>query len=137
MRGAGGGQFGIVTRLVFRVVGGRDATACELSWPYRHAEALIEAWQTWAPSAPDEVSASLRLRTSGTGSPAVSMFGAVIAGRETTNRMLEELIVASGAQPSAASMSESSYRDAKRALTGLDADPTIGLERQELMSERG
>ena len=61
------------------------------------------------------------------------MFGAVIADKEATNRMLEQLIVASGAEPSAASMSESSYRDAKRALTGLDADPTIGPVPQELM----
>jgi FAD/FMN-containing dehydrogenase len=133
LRGAGGGQFGIVTRLVFRVVPAPGTTAFELSWPYRHAEALIEAWQTWAPNAPDEVSASLRLRTSGTESPTVSMFGAVIADTEATNRMLGQLIAASGAEPSAASMSESSYRDAKRALTGLDGDPTIGPERPELM----
>jgi FAD binding domain/Berberine and berberine like len=133
LRGAGGGQFGIVTRLVFRVVPAPDATAFELSWPYRHAQALIDAWQTWAPNAPDEVSASLRLRTTGTGSPTVSMFGAVIAAKGTTERMLEELIVASGAEPLSASMIESSYRDAKRALTGLDGDPTIGPERHELM----
>jgi hypothetical protein len=47
--------------------------------------------------------------------------------------MLEELIVANRAEPTSASMIESSYRDAKGALTGLDGDPTIGPERHELM----
>src|SRR5262249_60691550 len=61
LRGAGAGQFGVVTSLVFRTRRAPSATSFRLSWPYRSSAALIEAWQGWAPTAPGELYASLLL----------------------------------------------------------------------------
>jgi FAD/FMN-containing dehydrogenase len=53
LRGAGAGQFGIVTSLAFATVPAPATTTFHLVWPARDAAAVIEAWQDWAPDAPD------------------------------------------------------------------------------------
>lgn len=55
LRGAGGGHFGVVTSLVFSTLRAPAATRFHLTWPHTHAAAVIAAWQTWAPAAPDEL----------------------------------------------------------------------------------
>jgi FAD/FMN-containing dehydrogenase len=48
LRGAGAGNFGVVTTLVFRAVPAPQATTnVHLAWPYAHAAAVIQAWQRW------------------------------------------------------------------------------------------
>ena len=59
LRGAGGGQFGVVTRLTLRTVPAPATTTLHLRWPHQAAAAVIDAWQAWAPDAPDELAASL------------------------------------------------------------------------------
>jgi hypothetical protein len=50
-----------VTELVFRTLPEPDATMFHLMWPHGDAAAAIEAWQAWAPDAPDEMNANLQL----------------------------------------------------------------------------
>jgi FAD/FMN-containing dehydrogenase len=45
LRGAGGGNFGVVTSLVFDTLPAPAATAFHLHWPHTHAAAIIGAWQ--------------------------------------------------------------------------------------------
>jgi FAD/FMN-containing dehydrogenase len=71
LRGAGGGRFGIVTRLTLRTVPAPATTCFHLTWPRERAVELIAAWQEWAPDAPDDVAASLLLTSTG-----VHVFGA-------------------------------------------------------------
>jgi FAD/FMN-containing dehydrogenase len=59
LRGAGGGQFGVVTSLVFATVPEPVATRFELRWPQTAAADVIAAWQDWAPDAPDDITANL------------------------------------------------------------------------------
>jgi hypothetical protein len=54
----------VVTSFAFRTVPADDLTCFKLVWPHAHAAALIESWQTWAPSATDELAASLLLNAS-------------------------------------------------------------------------
>jgi FAD/FMN-containing dehydrogenase len=61
LRGAGGGNFGVVTSFVFRTLPAPAATVFQLAWPVAHAAAVAQAWQAWAPTAPDELDATLRL----------------------------------------------------------------------------
>ncbi|WP_158845854.1 FAD-binding oxidoreductase [Saccharothrix deserti] len=61
LRGAGGGNFGVVTRATFRTVPARPRTHLRLTWDFSHAAALVGWWQRWAPDAPDAVSVELIL----------------------------------------------------------------------------
>src|SRR5262245_35238277 len=65
LRGAGSGNFGVVTSLVFRTRPATSATNFHLTWPYSRAASVVDAWQTWAPVAPDELYASLLLTADG------------------------------------------------------------------------
>jgi FAD/FMN-containing dehydrogenase len=53
LRGGGGGNFGIVTRLVFRTHPVADVVTYALEWPWADARRVVDAWQRLAPSAPD------------------------------------------------------------------------------------
>ncbi len=61
LRGAGGGNFGMVTSLAFETVPAPAATAFHLNWPVTRACAAIDSWQAWALFVPDELAASLLL----------------------------------------------------------------------------
>ena len=112
LRGAGGGRFGVVTRLDFATVEAPAMTAFETFWD--DPVALIAAWQAWAPDAPDALAASLLI----TAPPvSVKVFGAY-SGPEAE---LHELVAALG-KPRAATFSAGSAREAKRFLAGAGGD---------------
>lgn len=79
LRGAGGGNFGVVTRATFRTVPARPRTHLRMTWDFAHAAALIDWWQRWAPDAPDGVSVELVVLgpESPAEEPAVMLVGAV------------------------------------------------------------
>jgi FAD/FMN-containing dehydrogenase len=121
LRGAGGGQFGVVTSLVFTVLPAPAATRFHLTWPHAHAAAVIAAWQAWAPDAPDELNANLMLTAAGGSDrpPTVHVFGAMLADQAETVALLDQLVVRSAAEPASASHTRLPYRDLKRSLVGL------------------
>jgi FAD/FMN-containing dehydrogenase len=121
LRGAGCGNFGVVTTLVFRTVPAPPATIFHLVWPFTHASQLIQAWQDWAPAGPDELDATLRLSASGDGDrpPLVDLFGAVVGSDADATELLHELIAGAGADPASASLRHVPYREAKRYLDGV------------------
>jgi FAD/FMN-containing dehydrogenase len=57
----GGGNFGVVTALEFRMYPIETAYAGMLVWDQAHAEQVLRTWSRWAPGAPDEVTTSFRL----------------------------------------------------------------------------
>jgi FAD/FMN-containing dehydrogenase len=118
LRGAGGGNFGVVTSLTFRTIPAPDATAFHLIWPHTRAAALIGAWQTWAPAAPDELAASLLLTASGDidRPPVVNVFGAMLGTEADTAELLDELVARAGADPTSVFSKHASYRETKRHL---------------------
>ena len=121
LRGAGCGNFGVVTSFVFRTVPAPPATIFHLVWPFTHASQLIQAWQDWAPAGPDELDATLRLSASGDGDrpPLVDLFGAVLGSDVDVASLLDEFIAGAGADPASASRMHVSYREAKRYLDGV------------------
>ena len=82
LRGAGGGQFGIVTSLTLRPRPAPPSTMFALMWRYDHAAVVVDAWQRWAPSAPDTVNAELVLvmGPDPVTIPLVVVFGVVVGG---------------------------------------------------------
>lgn len=135
LRGAGGGQFGVVTSLAFETVPAPAATTFHLVWPAGDAAAVIEAWQNWAPDAPDELHASLRLSAASARDDAlvVNLFGAMLGLESDTVELLDGLVARVGADPEAASHQHLPYRAAKHALVGLGAAEDTEPDRPRLM----
>jgi FAD/FMN-containing dehydrogenase len=133
LRGAGGGRFGIVTSFTFRTVPPPDATAFDLRWPFAAAPELVEAWQAWAPDAPDELAASL-LITAGPDPdepPVVKVFGAMLGSRAETETVLGHL------DPATAELFHGAHRDVKRHLAGAGGpDEGHPYNRSEFFRER-
>jgi FAD/FMN-containing dehydrogenase len=110
LRGAGNGRFGVVTSLTFATLPAPMTALFELTWPRTGADALIAAWQEWAPDAPDELTAGLRVADE------VTLFGTMLEGEA----QLDDFIARAGVAPTTSAHERLSYREAKRALAGLD-----------------
>ena len=119
LRGAGGGQFGVVTSLVFDTLPAPDVTVYHLVWPYRDAARVIAAWQEWAPFAPDEVSISLRVVAGADPArPAVvELVGVAIDEGAAVDSLLGRI----GTGPTSMHRERLPYRATKRFLAGLGA----------------
>jgi FAD/FMN-containing dehydrogenase len=128
LRGAGGGQFGVVTSFAFRTVPADELTCFKLTWPYTLAASAIEVWQDWAPDAPDELAASLLVNAPGNlQEPIVTVFGAMLGAGAETARALDQIIVRLGAEPASTRFEQLSNQSAKRFL----AEQAPGAEHQE------
>jgi FAD/FMN-containing dehydrogenase len=79
LRGAGAGSFGVVTALELATVPAPAATSFRLAWPPASAAAVVDAWQHWAPSGPDELAASLKVTSDGDPDtpPSVDLYGTI------------------------------------------------------------
>jgi FAD/FMN-containing dehydrogenase len=83
LRGAGGGQFGVVTSLRFATVPEPSMTRIEARWSGVDLAELVSVWQEWAPDAPDEVTVNLSARAGG-----ARLFGASMLGAAATRELL-------------------------------------------------
>ncbi len=120
LRGAGGGQFGVVTSLILTTVPAPTTTAFHLRWPARHSTSAVGAWQRWAPDAPDHVDATLRLTAPAHRDepPGVHLVGAVHDTPREAVAVLDQFVLRVGADPAAVSTGPGSYSDAKSWLSG-------------------
>jgi len=92
LRGAGGGQFGVVTSLRFDTVAEPMTTRIEVQWSGAAVGEVVAAWQNWAPDAPDELTANLTL-VSEPGAPVrATLFGAATLDEATTRDLLHEFV---------------------------------------------
>jgi FAD/FMN-containing dehydrogenase len=101
LRGAGAGNFGVVTSLVFRTRAASSATNFHLAWPYSRAAGVVDAWQAWAPTAPGELHASL-LVTAGRAveaPPTLDLFGSMLGSEHDAAELLDQLAARAGADP--------------------------------------
>ena len=134
LRGAGGCQFGVVTRLSFRAIPVGEATCLKLVWPAADAAAVIEAWQSISPAAPDELAASLLVNSSTDPErpPTVTVFGAMLADERTTAAAVDELVTRAGTDPRSSELVQLPYRAAKRHLAehGPGAEQLDGQEQE-------
>jgi FAD/FMN-containing dehydrogenase len=129
LRGAGAGNFGVVTTLVFRAVPAPDATNFHLAWPFSRASAVIEAWQQWAPVGPDELAASLKITAGGDRDrpPAVDVYGAMLGTRTDASELVEELVGRVGSDASSATLAPMTYAQTRKFWAELgDADGRSG-----------
>lgn len=135
LRGAGGGQFGVVTSLRFDTVPEPMTTRIEAHWSDIALEQLVSAWQAWAPDAPDELTANLTV-VSEPGAPVhATLFGASMLEEGSTRELLAELIDATGAAPTIQLRSGLPYHDLKSTFADPRDEPERALRmRSELFS---
>jgi FAD/FMN-containing dehydrogenase len=101
LRGAGAASFGVVTSFVFRSVPAPHAVDFHLAWDFDKALDVVAAWQTWAPSGPDELAASLKLIATGDPAqpPTVNIYGVLQVGDTEGSQVIDDLRQRVGAEP--------------------------------------
>jgi FAD/FMN-containing dehydrogenase len=123
LRGAGAGNFGVVTSFVFRAVPAAPMTNIEVTWPFAQAARAIEAWQVWSPHGPDELAASLKVTTTGDVEepPAVRVFAAFGGPEADAMELIEALVDQVGADPISSSHRFLSFTETRRFWAQLGA----------------
>jgi FAD/FMN-containing dehydrogenase len=96
VRGAGGGQFGVVTSLQFAAAPRPRATRLEVRWPQDSVVEVATAWQDWAPHAARHVTVNLRIIAEPGRPLQVMAFGVVLLDEDAAYRHLAELLVRTG-----------------------------------------
>lgn len=133
LRGAGAGNFGVVTSLVFRARAASPATNFHLSWPFSSAAAVIDAWQAWAPSAPDELFASLLVTAEREVEqlPTLNVYGSMLGTEGDAAELLDELVVRASADPMIHALEHMSRRQTTRYWADLGSADRAQLDGQQ------
>jgi len=124
LRGGGGGNFGIVTRLVFRTHPVDKVVTYAVEWPWSDAARVVQAWQGFAPHAPDGLFSVLNLNTLAgtTATPRITSAGQFFGTEQHLRTLLAPLVNAG--TPSRFTVTTRSYLDAQRMWGGCSG--TIG-----------
>jgi FAD binding domain/Berberine and berberine like len=124
LRGAGGGNFGVVTSLELRTVPAPTVTNFHLTWAYANAAAVIDAWQRRAPNAPNELAASLKITDAGDPHrpQSVDVYGALAEGEADAASLMDGLIALVGSDPSSAASTEMDFAGTRQFWANLGSD---------------
>jgi FAD/FMN-containing dehydrogenase len=124
LRGAGGGNFGVVTSLKLRTVPAPKVTNFHLTWAYANAAGVIDAWQRWAPYAPNELAASLKITDAGDPDrpPVVDVYGALSEGEADAASLKDGLIALVGSDPTSAVSTEMDFAETRDFWANLGSD---------------
>ncbi|MET7484790.1 FAD-binding oxidoreductase [Streptomyces sp. NPDC005538] len=123
LRGAGNGNFGVVTELQFRTHAAPQAVSAYLTWPSSRAAAVVKAWQEWGPDQPDEIWSSCHLESSG-GTPSVSVAAFSIGTYGELQNAVDKLAHLVGANASSVSLKRHSYEQSMEAYAGCSSFAT-------------
>ncbi|NUK21001.1 FAD-binding oxidoreductase, partial [Streptomyces lunaelactis] len=119
LRGAGSGNFGVVTRLRFRTHPTPSTVTAYLTWPWSKAAAVLGAWQKWGPDQPDEIWSSAHLAAGpGGGSPTLSIAAFSLGSEGDLKNALDRLADSAGSPARSVSVRRRGYRDAMLGYAG-------------------
>lgn len=124
LRGAGNGNFGVVTELRFKTHPAPQAVTGYLSWPWSKAAAVVKAWQEWGPSQPDQIWSSLHLANSPGGTPKVSVAAFSIGTYGELQNAVDRLADRVGAPAGSVSLRRRSYEQAMEIYAGCSSFST-------------
>ncbi|WP_327368918.1 FAD-binding oxidoreductase [Streptomyces sp. NBC_01217] len=119
LRGAGNGNFGVVTELRFRTRPVPQTVTAYMSWPWSRARSVITAWQEWGPSQPDEIWSSAHLDAGPGGvDPTVSVAAFSLGAYGDLQNAVDRLADRIGAPASSVSLRRRSYQEAMLGYAG-------------------
>ncbi|MGW3661076.1 FAD-binding oxidoreductase [Streptomyces sp. NPDC005151] len=119
LRGAGNGNFGVVTELTFRTRPAPQTVTAYMSWPWSRARSVIAAWQEWGPDQPDEIWSSAHLAAGpGGGNPTVSVAAFSLGTYGDLQNAVDRLADRIGAPASSVSLRRRSYEEAMLVYAG-------------------
>ena len=116
LRGGGGGNFGVVTRLVFRTHPVGQVATYTLEWPWSDAAKVVQAWQKLAPHAPDALFSVLNLNAAVGGRARITSAGQFFGSADRLRQLL--LPLANAGTPTRFSVTSRSYMDAQEMWAG-------------------
>ncbi|GAA3003240.1 FAD-binding oxidoreductase [Streptomyces fulvorobeus] len=119
LRGAGNGNFGVVTELRFRTRPAPSTVTGFLSYPWSRAQAVLAAWQRWGPEQPDEIWSAVRLDAGpGGGTPTVSVATLSLGTYGDLQNAVDRLADMIGASASSVSLRPRGFLDAMLVQAG-------------------
>ncbi|MFD4702745.1 FAD-binding oxidoreductase [Streptomyces niveus] len=120
LRGAGNGNFGVVTELRFRTHPASTGVAANLNWPWAKTRAVLAAWQEWGPDQPDEIWSSLHLAVGAGGGadPTVSVSAFTLGTESDLKNALDRLADRAGSSASFVSLRPRGYEESMLAYAG-------------------
>ncbi|WP_367322172.1 FAD-binding oxidoreductase [Streptomyces sp. HUAS ZL42] len=124
LRGAGNGNFGVVTELHFKTHPAPQAVTGYLTWPWSRAAAVVKAWQEWGPNQPDEIWSSLHLANAAGGTPTVSVAAFSLGTYGELQNAVDRLADSVGAPAINVSLRRRSYQEAMEIYAGCSSFST-------------
>ncbi|WP_171171124.1 FAD-binding oxidoreductase [Streptomyces sp. I05A-00742] len=124
LRGAGNGNFGVVTELRFRTRRVGDGVTGYVSWPWAKAADVIRAWQEWGPTQPDEIWSACDLAVTPGRTPRIAVAAFSLGTKGGLANALDKLAAKVGGGKASISVRSRSYLDSMRRYAGC-ADLTL------------
>jgi FAD/FMN-containing dehydrogenase len=118
LRGAGNGNFGVVTSLRFATHAAPDVVTGYLTWPWSRAADVVRAWQSWGPNQPDEIWSALHLDCVQGGSPTVAVPMMSTGSEDDLSAAADRLADAAGSPASSVSLHQHDFLDAMFSYAG-------------------
>ncbi|MGX1913994.1 FAD-binding oxidoreductase [Streptomyces phaeochromogenes] len=123
LRGAGNGNFGVVTELRFRTHPAPQGVSAYMSWPWSRAAAVLRAWQEWGPDQPDEIWSSCHFENAAGGTPTVSISAFSLGTYGELQNAVDRLADSIGASARNVSLKRRSYEESMEVYAGCSAFP--------------
>jgi FAD/FMN-containing dehydrogenase len=124
LRGAGNGNFGVVTELRFKTHPAPQAVSAYLTWPWAKAAAVVKAWQEWGPAQPDEIWSALHLAAHTGTTPTVSVAAFSLGTYGELQNAVDRLADRVGAPASNVSLRRRSYEESMEVYAGCSSFAT-------------
>ncbi|MEU3713283.1 FAD-binding oxidoreductase [Streptomyces catenulae] len=126
LRGAGNGNFGVVTDLRFRTHPAPRSVMAYMTWPWAKAAKVLGSWQKWGPSQADEIWSACHLDARPGNTPAVSVAAFSMGGYRDLQNAVDRLADQPGGPGPAATvrLTPIDHLDAMEAYAGCSSKTT-------------
>jgi FAD/FMN-containing dehydrogenase len=121
LRGAGNGNFGVVTELRFKTHPAPQAVTGYLTWPWSKAAAVIKAWQEWGPTQPDEIWSACSISASAGATPSISVAAFSLGTYGELQNAVDRLADKVGSSARSVTLKRRSYESAMELYAGCSS----------------